>query len=155
MIADLPAGRHSLELAGRVATSRIARVGDPGQTCETAATFTAPAGEPWQLALHGTRGTWLRIAYDGSRPLYASSDGLSAARACWGSCSDLQCVPMAHGMLLPDVQREPIYLVLGQTASAAETVTVQTVGDDPPKGSLYSTSPIRGPTTTAQSVAPL
>lgn len=153
-IADLRAGRHAIELEGAMRALRIERVGDPATTCETAAVFTAPEHEPWQLDVHGDRGMWLRVVHDGI-PLYVSSDVDSSARACWGSCSDLRCAPIAHGTVIGDIHGEPVYLVFGLTAPSTETVTVRPVGQDGAIGPSYSTSPMRGPTTIVQSVEPL
>jgi hypothetical protein len=150
-IANLSAGRHAIDLDGATQAWRVERVGDPATTCEAAAAFTAPEHARWQLDVHGVPGMWIRIAHDGF-PLYASSNEDSAARACWGSCSELRCVPIAYGAVLGDVHGEPVYIVFGLTAAATEVVTVKTVGED---AAVYSTIPMRGPTTMAQSVEPL
>ncbi len=153
-IANLREGRHAIDLDGATRAWRVERAGEPATTCEAAAAFTAPEHARWQLDVHAVPGMWLRIAHDGF-PLYARSNTNSAARACWGACSDLRCVPLAYGAVLGDVHGEPVYVVFGLTAPASEVVTVKTVGEDAVAGAPYSTIPMRGPTTTAQSVEPL
>lgn len=150
-IAKLDPGRHAIQLGGAHQAWRIEHAGPAATTCEAAAAFTAPAGTSWQLEVHAVPGMWLRIVHAGF-PLFAGSNADSAARMCWGTCADLRCAPIAHGTVLGDVQGETIYIVFGMTATPAETVIVKTVGED---AAAYSTIPMRGPTTTAQSVEPM
>lgn len=130
MAVPLVSGRHAIDLAPGARSWSVARLGAIGLSCETAATFTPPQREPWQLDVRGAAGMWLRIAYSGTRTVYGSADTATAARACWGGCANLQCASIAQGAALADLGGQPLYIVLGATATPATTVVVKTIEDD-------------------------
>lgn len=124
----LVAGRHAIELLDGVERWRVSRLGDVGSSCETAPSFTAPAGEAWRLELRGEPATWLRVDYEGDRPVYAYTRLTSPTRMCVGGCAPSQCKPLAHQIVVERLAGQPLYIELGPRTDAAPLVIV---GVDP------------------------
>jgi hypothetical protein len=122
---SLPAGRHAIELVADATSWQVNRIGDAGQSCETATTFVAPRGEAWELDIRGAPRSWIRIDHDGSRSLYGSAGGATATRACWGPCAAQTCTSIVYGDRIDRSPREPLYIVLGATSSPTTAVIVQ------------------------------
>jgi hypothetical protein len=120
----LHAGRHAIELGEEVQAWRVARLGEVGETCETAPTFTAPASDVWQLEFRGRPTTWIRIAYDGARAFSVSATVHSPVFVCTGECDDQRCRPLQSRAAL-EPRPGPLYIKLAGHADW-QSVTIAT-----------------------------
>jgi hypothetical protein len=130
MALPLPAGRHAIDMVDGATSWRVERMAAVGDSCETAPIFRAPERGPWHLDIRGTGSTWLRIAHDGSYELYGTGDSATAARACWGSCSNLRCQAIAYGAPIDYPTSQPLYIVLGATSTPSGVVAIKTIESD-------------------------
>lgn len=129
MLVPLRAGRHAIDMADGATAWSVERLGAEGASCETASIFRAPLREAWQVDIRGNESTWVRIVYDGWRGLYGTTDSATAARACWGACSDLKCQPITFGATIDAPAGQPLYIVLGATSTPTGVVMLKTRSD--------------------------